>query len=108
MAHRASGLDCVCIATPFSLTVYVALLNEFADNSLGSPFRNSDSLSYLAHSDTRVAGDADENVSVISKERPAGHSGKGSRCYQGWPSPQRGQVVPASAEAVKLLPQQQL
>lgn len=65
------GVDEVAVASTGAVARYVAGVGQLGDDAVGGSFGDADALADVAQSHTRLFGDADEDLGVISEEGPA-------------------------------------
>ena len=70
MTHGDAAGELVLVPSSHTFTGDVAGLDEISDDPLRRPLGDADGRSYVAHSNTRVALDAEEHLRVAGDEVP--------------------------------------
>ena len=63
--------DVIAVASSVLVLEDVALVDEFADDLLHCPFRDSDHVGDVAHPSVRMCGQRDEHMPIVREKRPA-------------------------------------
>ena len=58
------------VAAAYACSLYIIALHEISDNCLGCAFGDPDPRGNVAAANPGIAGDADEDMPVVGKERP--------------------------------------
>lgn len=70
VAKPELGMDQVLIAPAHAIAREVALIHKVRNDALRSPLRYADPAGDVTQPRVRIGGDAEQNVRVVSKERP--------------------------------------
>ena len=71
MPERRLGIDCIAIPSPVFFAGDDFGLLEFGDDALDSTLSDTDLSRDVSESGFRISYEADEDVGVVRKERPA-------------------------------------
>jgi len=72
MGQRKVRLDLVAVPPPLSLPQHVASLDQLGEDPVGGAFGDPDRGGDVPQADSRVIGNAYEDVGVVGEEVPAG------------------------------------
>ena len=73
MAQRVVGANLVGVATTLPQPLQIARFYQVADDPLGRPLGDAHPFGHIAQPDSRIAGNAQQSVSVVGQERPLRH-----------------------------------